>query len=51
MQDTSVHIVLCMEVLDYLNEESKAAAVKDMARVLAAGGHLLIGTTLGDSVR
>lgn len=46
--NSSVNIVLCMEMLYYLEEQSRSAAVQDMSRILSPEGFLLVGTTLGN---
>jgi ubiquinone/menaquinone biosynthesis C-methylase UbiE len=46
-----VDVVVCMEVLYYLERDALARAIREVARVLAPGGYLLVGTTLGDPAR
>lgn len=47
--DGTLGLAVCMEVLYYLEGPARAAAVDELARVLKPGGHLLVGTTLGDA--
>jgi len=49
LANESMDVVVCMEVLYYLKEDSYLLALKDISRILKPKGYLLISTTIGEN--
>lgn len=50
-KDQSLDLILCLEVLYYLNDEDRKRSITEIKRTLKPGGYLLLSGGLDDGVR